>query len=551
MKIMKMIPLLATLSLVTSCGTESETTTGTATASKDTVISPLSTKDSDATASYQPVYPDDVDKSTYYQLLVYSFADGNGDGIGDFKGIVDKLDYLADLGIGGIWLSPINTCRSYHAYDVIDYESINPSYEVTVGGVRYDLDKLLEECHKRDIKVLMDMVLNHTSRSHKWYREHPSWYSGEDAFSGDMADLDYDNTEVRTAVKNVCQSYLRRGVDGFRLDAALWIYNKGQAGRGTHDDVKNIAWWKEFASFMKSVKSDAYIIGEVLDDNTSYARAYQEAIETFDFERTRNLYSCIAEDKAYQYASYVEDYKSYITSKRSDALGAGVISNHDIGRFTCSHSANSFGSYAVTSEADIKYALALQILSPGNSFLYYGDELGLQASCPSGYTDMSFRTPMPFGSERTDSVKYFGGFHGTGVTSSTTFDGSSIESMQADASSIYNVAKSAIRFKNENPMFTYNWSVRQIKTQDSSVGALEIYDGKGNGDYGMFFNSSDTEAVLDCIYPDPDCYPFDVIASFGNGVGSVSKQKLTVPSKSVVITRLAPTSIDSMADYSI
>ena len=96
-----------------------------------------------------------------YQLLVYSFNDSDGDGRGDIKGITQKLDYFVDLGVNVLWLSPINKAGSYHGYDVQDYYSIN-----TRLGTDADLKELIEEAHKKDIKILLDMVVNHTSNSH-------------------------------------------------------------------------------------------------------------------------------------------------------------------------------------------------------------------------------------------------------------------------------------------------------------------------------------------------------------------------------------------------
>ena len=219
----------------------------------------------------------------FYQLLVYSFADGDGDGIGDFKGIIDHLDYLEDLGIGGLWLSPIHEAKSYHAYDVINYRSVNSLYEVSVDGKSYTLDTLLSECHKRGIKVILDLVLNHSSSSCSWYTDHPEWYSGKDAFGGDMKDFDYDNKSLRTEIKNVGKYWLDKGVDGFRLDAAKWIYNEG-AVNGKADDEKNYAWWQEFYEYCKGVKKDVYVIQEILTEQDNDVINYYKTTMDGDFD---------------------------------------------------------------------------------------------------------------------------------------------------------------------------------------------------------------------------------------------------------------------------
>lgn len=101
-----------------------------------------------------------------YQLLVYSFADSNGDKWGDFQGIISKLDYLNSLGVSALWLSPIHPAMSYHGYDVTDYTALNPKY-----GTMEDFDRLVNEAHKRDIKIYLDYVMNHTGKDHQWFQD--------------------------------------------------------------------------------------------------------------------------------------------------------------------------------------------------------------------------------------------------------------------------------------------------------------------------------------------------------------------------------------------
>ena len=145
-----LLPLLSIL--LTGCGTTSSSESS----NVDSSIEISTTSEAGPTGNA------DNKHRNYYQLLVYSFADSNSDGWGDFKGIADKLDYLQNLGINGLWLSPFLEADDYHGYNVKDYQKVDSRYEV--GG--YTISKLLEECHKRDIKVLMDLVLNHTSVNH-------------------------------------------------------------------------------------------------------------------------------------------------------------------------------------------------------------------------------------------------------------------------------------------------------------------------------------------------------------------------------------------------
>ena len=122
----------------------------------------------------------------FYEIFVRSFYDTNADGIGDFNGITSKLDYLQELGIGGIWLMPIHPSPSYHGYDVTDYYAVNPEY-----GTMEDFKRLLDEAHKRDIKIIIDFVMNHTSSRHPWFQsaltpgsEYHDWYKWSDTDPG-------------------------------------------------------------------------------------------------------------------------------------------------------------------------------------------------------------------------------------------------------------------------------------------------------------------------------------------------------------------------------
>src|SRR5690606_23499663 len=130
-----------------SCSTKTESTQDTSPASQTTDVSH---------------WPHAVN----YEIFVQSFADSDGDGIGDLNGVTQKLDYLHDLGVRGLWLMPINPSPSYHKYDVTDYYGIHPDY-----GSLEDFKHLLAEAHKRDMHVIMDFVINHSAREHPWFQE--------------------------------------------------------------------------------------------------------------------------------------------------------------------------------------------------------------------------------------------------------------------------------------------------------------------------------------------------------------------------------------------
>jgi alpha-amylase len=201
--------------------------------------------------------------TTWYEIFVRSFKDSDGDGIGDFQGIISQLDYLndgnpdttTDLGITGIWLMPIMPSPSYHGYDITDYLAVNPDY-----GTMQDFKALLEACHARGIRVIIDFVVNHTSSEHPWFqaalkgdptykdyyvwqKKDPAtngpwgqdpWHKGTNneyyygAFWGGMPDLNYHNPKVIEEVYAVSDYWVKEvGVDGFRIDAARYLFEEG------------------------------------------------------------------------------------------------------------------------------------------------------------------------------------------------------------------------------------------------------------------------------------------------------------------------------------
>jgi len=228
----------------------------------------------------------------YYEIFVRSFYDTNGDGVGDINGVTAKLDYIKSLGVSGIWLMPINPSPSYHGYDITDYEGINPQY-----GTLKDFQKLLKEAHKRGIKVVIDMVINHTSDQHPWFKAaldpkdpHHDWYlwakpgtdlkaisavggpawhrapNGayyEGTFTGAMPDLNYDNPAVRKAMIETGRFWLHLGVDGFRLDAAQHIYDDLRTDMGDPIALqKNVRWWSEYRRAVQATDPQVWLVGE-------------------------------------------------------------------------------------------------------------------------------------------------------------------------------------------------------------------------------------------------------------------------------------------------
>ena len=362
--------------------------------------------------------PDDNDR-TWYEVFVYSFCDSDGDGIGDLKGLASKLDYLQELGVNGIWLMPIHPSASYHKYNVSDYYGIDPAY-----GTMEDFDSLMAECQKRDIHVILDLVLNHTDGDHPWFTQAADYLRGlgdgepnpadcpyvdyyffsreqkpgytqvsgtdwyyESQFSPDMPDLNLGNEEVREEIRGIMAFWLKKGVSGFRLDAAKEYYS----GSPTKN-VEVLSWLQKTGV---SLKEDIYLVAEVWDGFAAVAQYYESGLTSlFDFPFADSGGKIItvlrgAGNPAMvsTYATALEKADKAYSASNPDYIDAPFLSNHDVGRIAgfCSGEAEK-----------IKLAGAMNLFMSGSAFIYYGEELGMTGSG----NDPSKRAPMYWNEER-------------------------------------------------------------------------------------------------------------------------------------------------------
>ena len=217
----------------------------------------------------------------YYEIFVYSYCDSDGDGIGDLNGVTSKLDYIRDLGYTGIWLMPINPASSYHGYDVTDYKAVNSKY-----GTIEDYEKLVDTAHEKGIKVIIDLVVNHSSTEHEWfkkacaYKKNPTanpqdavyaeyynwsnkeqnkytsignniWY--ESQFSSSMPDLNLSSPKLRAELDGIIGFWMEKGTDGFRLDGCYYYC-------GTNEESAEVC--KFINDCAVKYNENAYIVGE-------------------------------------------------------------------------------------------------------------------------------------------------------------------------------------------------------------------------------------------------------------------------------------------------
>ncbi|MBO6157710.1 MAG: hypothetical protein J6P72_00455 [Firmicutes bacterium] len=419
------LPLLLTLCLLLSgCRNQAQPSSGQSMGELNGALSPA-----EVTDAYR----------TSYEVFVYSFADSDGDYIGDLHGLQEKLPYIVDeMGFSEIWLMPIFPSPTYHKYDTTDYMAIDPVY-----GTMPDFQLLLQDCHDRDVRLILDLALNHTSTEHPWFRQAASYlaslpenadpvyedcpyvwyynftkepYAGCSALSS--AGLTYDGTEsymeaagaskgdvigadspwyyearfwsgmpdlnlsteaVREEFTRIAKFWLDLGVDGFRLDALTSYYTDN-----TPASIDFIRWFTETA---KAIKPDAYLVGECWTNQADYAKYYESGIDSlFDFEFAGNegLIASIVRgsQKASAYAQACASEEALYASYNPSYINAPFYTNHDMARST--------GYYAYDDGSRTKLAGALNLMQTGNCFVYYGEELGMKGSGK----DENKRAPM-------------------------------------------------------------------------------------------------------------------------------------------------------------
>jgi len=501
-----------------------------------------------AAASYTV---DEQPGKVYYEIFVRSFYDTNGDGIGDLNGVTAKLDYLKELGIGGIWLMPINASPSYHGYDTTDYYAVNPEY-----GTLDDLKKLIEEAHKRDIKVIMDLVVNHTSKEHPWFKEaladekspYRNWYTfaksdeqvrADGALGGDpwhsygsykylgvfwegMPDLNFDEPKVREEMIKIGQFWLGQGLDGFRLDAAKHIYGDFASTASTPEiQAKNKAWWQEFRAGMNEVKPDAYLIGEVWDSLTVIAPYFDHALDSaFHFDLAGRLLSAAGGEQDADLAySLGRAYGVYDKSSGGTFVDAPFLSNHDQNRVMTVLNGNIDHA---------KMAAAMLLTLPGTPYLYYGEEIGMKGAKPDEY----IREPMLWYSNPS------GGEGQTAWESSRYNAGAgavSVEAQTADKQSMLSHYRELIKWRNEEPALR-DGGIAEFKLEPANK-KLSAYIRVIASERVLVVHNLSGEQQISDLQPSKTYGVFQEIIHATSGDAKLDGSKLTLPAYSTVIIK--------------
>jgi len=480
-----------------------------------------------------------------YEIFVQAFADSNNDGIGDIKGMTSKLDYLKNLGVEGIWLMPINPSPSYHKYDITDYYGIHPDY-----GTMDDFKNFIKEAHKRNIKVIMDFVINHSSNQHPWfkdaaknpnspYRDYYVWTHKDDPqtqregkptgadsdntqhwhkvagsdylyygyFYDGMPDLNYDSPKLREEMFKAGRFWLTEvGVDGFRLDAARHIF-PDERPKDNHQ------WWIYFRNEMMKAKKDVYLVGEVWAPADIVAPYMKGLPALFNFDMGFAITKAVNEEKAGDLVANHKKIQDFYQTINPDYVDAIFLTNHDQNRIMS----------AVNGDVNkAKMAAALLLTLPGSPYLYYGEEIGMLGKKPDEY----IREPFLWDGKANDKNRT------TWVQPRYTTEETvkPVAVQMKDKNSIYNHYKTFLNLRNTSKALTYG-NLQPINLNNEKVSAFVRTH--NNESLLVMHNLSNTSLTLNLPEQTKDYQK----VYFKNKDAKVKNQEVVIPAYSTLILK--------------
>lgn len=488
----------------------------------------------------------------FYEIFVRSFADSNGDGIGDLNGITAKLDYLNQIGISGIWLTPIHPSPSYHGYDVEDYLSVKPEY-----GTMNDFEELVKKAKSLNIKIILDLVINHTSKTHPWfidaissqesrYRDYylispsdlvssnissvkipmtqsyissqwhnisqgTSGYKYLGMFSDWMPDLNFgsiDTCEVSAPFKEmveISKFWIAKGVSGFRLDAVKHIYQN-------EISEENPLFLKKFFDSIKKERNDIYVVGENLSGDYREVSPYYTGLPAlFNFDAWYKLIYAIENSHAKWYPKDIVEMEASFRSYRNDAINVTKLSNHDEDR-TLSRLGGDI------SKAKIAAAILLTI--SGSPYIYYGEEIGMLGMKNGG--DENVREPFLWSSIQSDNYRT----KWRNPLFSTESSVRPLELQRNDKNSIFRVYEKFLKLRNTYQSLAYG-EMRYPSNLDSYDKNFMVFFREYSGEKLMIIHnvSSNTSTIA---ISDP------IVRAVAD-MGSVTYSKINTQSHSVTM----------------
>ena len=494
------------------------------------------------------VDPIDDNYRTLYQIYVRSFADSDGDGRGDIRGIIETFDYLNDgninggndLGVQAIWLTPIFYGSSGHKYDAIDFYSIDPEF-----GTEEDLKELIALCDERNVKLILDLALNHTSTSNEWFKESKKaringdtsnkyynyyswsttkkdgyvqvrgynlWYeSWFDTQGGGMPELNYDNPAVKTEMLNVAKYWMELGIDGFRFDAVKYIYY--------NDHNKSSNFYKWYTDELRKEYPDIYLIGECWDNESNMLK-YYNSMNCFNFSMAGNGTIASAAKGSGPISSFTDNISNLqkkILNVNPNGMVSSFLSNHDQDR-----SAGFIGT-----DNQRKMAASLYLLTPGTPVIYYGEEIGLKGSGDSP-EDANRRLPMKWGDIWTCKIP-------NGATYSINLDEDTVFDQQRDPNSLMIHYARVLAIRNKYPAIARG-TYSPIYGGKTTFGGFQItYQGEK---MMILHNTSPTETVtinLKTLSALSGYSSFELLAYVGVNNATIEGTTLTLGPQTTVV----------------
>lgn len=498
-----------------------------------------------------------LDDAIFYEIYPQSFMDTNADGIGDFQGIISKLDYIKDLGCNALWINPCFKSPFGDAgYDVEDYYTIAPRY-----GTNEDAKQLFEEVHKRGMHILFDLVPGHTSVEHRWFKESmkperneytdryiwtdsiwespdslPSlrgisdrdgscalnFFSSQPALNygyykitrpWQMSPEDEGPKATLEEMKNVMRFWLTMGCDGFRVDMAGSLVKNDEEGKGT------IALWQKVRSFLDEEFPEAAMVSEWGEPDKSLQGGFHmDFLLHFGPSHYNDLFRCehpyFSKEGKGDISEFVAKYLENYEKSEKKGLICIPSGNHDMDRMA-----------RLLDQEDMKIAFAFLMSMPGAPFIYYGDEIGMRylenlISKEGGYGRTGSRSPMQWdkgvnaGFSTAAKEKLY-------IRQDESADRPTVAAQQADENSLYHEIKKLIR-------------IRQAHKALKSKGEIEfVYVEKESYPFA-FLRSEGDEKVLVILNPSGKEVSFDCDLTLGEVIYSYGKEAFAKDGKIVV-----------------